>query len=331
MPISRRGLIAAGLALTTVGAVGIASTLNASAAQINQSAGSPAAVGAANPVSEHFTPPPALPGSAQSLSVAASSVPDGEDVTTLEPTAEYAPKGRPGATAAGGRTAAAQGVQALAAPVVSFFYASASQKVVSDGTYATMTIAKPKLEDEDFHSLAEVTAQSADGRQIVEVGWTVDRQVNGDDNPHLFVYHWVDRKESCYNGCGFVQYSSTVKPGAVLPTGVAKRFAIQHFGGAWWVMYDTEWVGYFPDSLWGGGFTRTGLAQWFGEVAAASTAPCTDMGNGKAASNKNAAAITDVGFLNGPLPGIAAGATSTYYGVAAATANSYRFGGKGAC
>lgn len=49
--------------------------------------------------------------------------------------------------------------------------------------------------------------QSEDGRHIVEVGWTVDRELNGDAQPHLFVYHWVDGQATCYNGCGFVQYS----------------------------------------------------------------------------------------------------------------------------
>jgi hypothetical protein len=330
VPISRRGLIAAGLALTTVGAVGIASTLNA-AAQVIDSVGPPPAVSAAGPVAEHRTPPPPLSRSAVARGFSASSVPDSEATTSLEPTPEYAPKGLPGVKAAGGRTASAQGVQALAAPAVTFHYASASQHAVSDGTQATITIAKPKLDDEDFHSLAEVAAQSADGQQIVEVGWTVDRVVNGDDSPHLFVYRWVDRKESCYNACGFVPYGSTIKPGAVLPTGVAKLFAIKHFGDAWWINYDNQWIGYYPDSLWDGRFTRTGLTQWFGEVAAADATPCTDMGNGKAASNKNAAAITDIGFFNGPAPAIAAGATSIYYSVAGVTDNAYRFGGKGAC
>ena len=282
--------------------------MNTAAAQVADAAGPPPATSAANPVAE-----------------------PGEGTTPLGPTSAYAPKGLPGVKAAGGRTARAQGVQALAAPAVNFLYSSASQFAVSDGTQATITIAKPILEAEDFHSLAEVAVQSADGRQIVEVGWTVDRKVNGDDKPHLFVYHWVDRKETCYNVCGFVPYGSATKPGAVLPIGDDKLFAIKHFGNAWWINYDNVWIGYYPDSLWGGKFTRTGLTQWFGEVAAADATPCTDMGNGKAASSKNAAAITGIGFFEGPAPAIAAGATSIYYSVAAATKDAYRFGGKGAC
>ena len=53
-----------------------------------------------------------------------------------------------------------------------------------------------------------------------------------------------------------------------------------HYNDAWWIVYDTEWIGYFPDDLWDGNYTRSGLQQFFGEVAASSTKPCTDMGNG---------------------------------------------------
>jgi hypothetical protein len=332
VPISRRGLIAAGLALTTVGAVGVASTLNAGAAQIAEP---PSAVAAANLTAQHRKPPAALPGggtartAGKAKGIAAAAA---DDAAPLEPTPEFAPKGLPGRTAAkASNVNAASAAKAAPAPAVSFLYASASQNANSEGTYATMTIAKPELAEGDYHSLAEVAAQSANGKQIIEVGWTVDRNVNGDSDPHLFVYHWVDGVETCYNGCGFVQYSANVKPGSVLPTGVAKRFAIQHYGDVWWIMYDNEWVGYFPDSLWAGRFTRTGLTQWFGEVAAASAAPCTDMGNGKPALDPASAAITDIGYLNGPKPKITTGATSLFYTALTASANAYRFGGEGAC
>ena len=43
--------------------------------------------------------------------------------------------------------------------------------------------AKPALATSDYHSLAELAVQSADGNHIVEVGWNVDRVVNGDDDP----------------------------------------------------------------------------------------------------------------------------------------------------
>jgi hypothetical protein len=335
--ISRRGLTAAGLALATVGTVGVASTLNAGAAEVTRS---PSAA-----TSSRFaalrTPPPRLPGDRSPVGRTATSTrvsgvsAAGVEAAPLEPAAAYAPKGVPSRGPAKGGVASTLQTEAQTllapAPTINFFYAQASQAAVADGTYATMTVGRPALAAEDYHSLAEVAAQSADGRQIVEAGWTVDRNINGDAEPHLFVYHWVDRTETCYNGCGFVQYSPTIQPGSALPVGTAKRFGIQHFSGSWWIMYDNQWVGYFPDSLWQGRFTKTGLTQWFGEVAAGSPAPCSEMGTGVPAAAAGAAEIRGIGFIAGPAVQIASGASSSYYTVSQSSSNAYRYGGPGAC
>jgi hypothetical protein len=321
--IAPRGLIAAGLALAVAAAAGIAAQIasphDADADQVTTGVD-----GADVPL---LSPPPFAPGAGNAARAAVAEAVAGlSAVAPTLPTPSFAPKGRPSAVRGGAlpRTLAA-------ASAVQFLYASASQTAASDGALANVTVAKPGLMAADYHSLAEVAAQSADGRQIVEVGWTVDRGVNGDDRPHLFVYHWVDGEDSCYNGCGWVQYSTSVVAGAALPNAAAKRFTIQHFSAAWWIGYDTEWVGYFPDSLWGGRFTRAGLSQWFGEVAATTSAPCTDMGNGKSASNASAASFSNIALVGGPAANIAIGASSPYYTVTSVSSSSFRFGGPGAC
>jgi hypothetical protein len=85
---------------------------------------------------------------------------------------------------------------------------------------------------------------------------------------------------------------------------VSKRFGIQFYNGAWWIAYDSEWIGYFPGELWGGRYTQSGLIQWFGEVAASTTTPCTDMGTGASAFDSSAARAGSISLLNGPLPSI---------------------------
>jgi hypothetical protein len=297
--ISRRRLLAVGLVLASVGTVGFA-TVTAAGAQT-------------------------VPNSAVRL--------DHPTVTAAqltESTGEYAPKGRPPRQT----TEAAGAVRSpmLAANATTYMYGVGSQSATADGMYATLSMARPQLAPGDFHTLAELAAESADGQQIVEIGWTVDRSINSDDAPHLFVYHWVNGAGSCYNGCGFVQASSSARPGMSVPSDGSKYFGIEQYQGNWWVMYDTEWVGYFPNSLWSGRFTQLGLAQWFGEVAAGSAAPCTDMGNGNPASSANAASFSGVGFFNGPAVRVNAAATnSTWYSARRVTANSFRFGGPGAC
>src|SRR6516162_3792920 len=124
---------------------------------------------------------------------------------------------------------------------------------------------------------------SADRMQQVEVGWTVDYNVNGDLLPHLFVYHWVDGAQTCYNGCGFVRYSGSVVPGEVLPAGTRKAFTIMHYQGNWWIAYDGNWFGYYPDSLWGNRYTTSGEIDAYGEVSTSvpDYLSCTEMGNGR--------------------------------------------------
>jgi hypothetical protein len=53
--------------------------------------------------------------------------------------------------------------------------------------FANVTVARPELAKVDSHSLAELAAESADARNIVEVGWTVDRSLFKDvTHPNLY-------------------------------------------------------------------------------------------------------------------------------------------------
>jgi hypothetical protein len=185
---------------------------------------------------------------------------------------------------------------------VRFHYSSVRQKGDSEGTYANLVIAGPDKEDPnnkvklglgDYHTLTEISVQSADGKQAVEVGWTIDRLLNGNDQPHLFVYHWVDGKRTCYNTCDFsapdpkTVGTPSVGPGGALPAGTVRNFGIQFSGNAWWIAYGTEWIGYYPATNWQDPvtkeykFTRATQHQWFGEVASSSLDPCTSMGTGE--------------------------------------------------
>jgi hypothetical protein len=256
---------------------------------------------------------------------------------SLVPEPEYAPKGWSSEDAELDSTTttvvppAPPGAKKAVPNNVYFHYALGAQEAQVDGTWANLSIAKPVLAQGDYHTLAELAVQSADGRQIVEVGWNVDRSVNGDSDPHMFVYYWKDRQPSCYNACGFTMYSTNVKPGDTLPVGVQKRFGIQHSGGVWWIAYDSEWIGYFPDSLWNGNYTQGGLVQWFGEVASADSTPCTEMGNGQWASSGSATRIGSISFTNGPAVNFTPRSTSSYYSVQALSDRTFRYGGPGAC
>jgi hypothetical protein len=197
----------------------------------------------------------------------------------------------------------------------------------TEGVFATVRIGKPALgaPGAGYHTLAEIAAvrPSVNGRQMVEIGWNVDRAVNGSSvEPHLFVFHWVNETAACYNGCGFVDYGpNTVNAGANLGTGglahtgTAKHMSILYSGGNWWVSYNNTWVGYFPGSLWSGAtpaatFTSMQRVQLFGEAVVEDGNECgTQMGTGTHAHtggvpNTAAAYFSSGGYTetSGPAP-----------------------------
>lgn len=148
------------------------------------------------------------------------------------------------------------------------------------GASALLPQAQPKLDPPGVgHSLAEVAVQSAGQQQVVEVGWTVD-SAEGDLRPHLFVFAWVNGKGLGYDCCGYVQTSRTWAPGDHVKPGISARYGIRHSHGKWWISYRGQRIGYYPDSLWHGGFTHGGVSQAFGEVASNGRAG-TEMINGR--------------------------------------------------
>lgn len=345
MSISRRGFLAAGLAVAAVGAIGVVSTLNAGA---EETPATPAVEAAVDPAG---APPALLPWGAEphplkmgssgesSRSLAAEGESAARDPQAASgSTVDFGPKGqslRNGALTTSETSIAPLPPGRRAAKTqreVDYLYAAGKQTAEADGASALLTVANPRVSGNDWHSLAEVAMQSADEQQIVEIGWTVDRTTNGDDDTHLFVYHWVDGAETCYNTCDFTPYRlASIRPGDTLATGANKQFGIQHFNGSWWVAYDSEWLGYFSDRVWDGEFTRSGLIQIFGEVAASSTSPCTQMGNGTVPdSTSSGARIGNTAFVNGPTVQLRVSASSRYSAVQSSD-RTFRYGGPGAC
>lgn len=367
MSQSRRGLLAAGLAAAVVGSMGVVWTLSANAdetpdasrpavvTETSEAAEPAEATEAITPADDAAAVPPKLlpwgakptrlkraKAGANSAAVAAADADAAPADTSgrTTPVPEYAPKGRTSRTGSlkkGTTTvvppAPPNVAKAAAANSVYYNYAKGNQTGETDGSWANLIVSKPTVVAGDYHSLAEISVQSGgENPNVVEVGWTVDRSVNGDNDPHLFVFYWKNGVPTCYNACGFKQYSPTVKPGDTLPVGDPKRFGIQHSGGNWWIAYNSEWIGYFPDALWDGAYTRAGFVQWFGEVASSTAVPCTAMGNGLLPSDPDAARIGSISMTNGPDAKVTLQPTTphpTWYDVKWVTDKTFRFGGPG--
>jgi hypothetical protein len=254
------------------------------------------------------------------------------------PVGRYAPKGRPPEGMPAWMAAAAAAPAGPLATDTKYLYATTRTLTgaYTAGAGATILQGDPALGVGDAHSLAEIWVASEDRMQIVELGWTVDPLVNGDIQPRLFVFHWIDGNQTCYNGCGFRQVAATKRPGMRVIAGEAHRYEIKLVYFDWWVFYDGEAIGYFPHTEWGGRFLKAAQVLWYGEVAAATTTPCTQMGNGKPGGDMGAAAYTDMHVFNidgDDAPAVSLASTVTndaLYSLETMGPSAFRFGGPGA-
>jgi hypothetical protein len=243
-----------------------------------------------------------------------------------------------------GPPASAVGQTETAVTRPGYFYVAAHQSASADGAQGRFLVADPKVGGSECHSLAEMAVESGDGKQIIEVGWTVDpQQFGGSTKPHLFVFYWVNGDPMCYDeGCGFEPKGDLA--GSVLEVGSEPVFTIRYVADKWEIWDNSTLVGFYPESLWEAAkkptsFTKAGLTQWFGEVSAnpKTTEPCSQMGTGKFPDvGAGADEISGMTLLGGPRVSfwLLTSAPSFYKGERVPAddhyANTMRFGGPGA-
>jgi hypothetical protein len=170
-----------------------------------------------------------------------------------------------------------------------FFYASAAENILADGGGMTLQIEKPVVDDSGGggHSIGEIAVDGfggpGAGLNDVEIGFSVDPDQWGDNDPHLFVYHWNNGNETCYNSCRWRPASNTYYAGMDLSSLVGQQIYTGwvYYQGAWWAWFNDQWLGNIPDSAWDIPFTQALNIHWYGEVASNNgIPPQTQMGNG---------------------------------------------------
>lgn len=155
------------------------------------------------------------------------------------------------------------------------------------------------------HSLAQLWAIE-NGHQScfsdVETGWIESYGLEGDVQPHLFIYAF-----DCGVGLGYVGKSSipwVQSSNVVFPNSIVTHndtwhtYGVHLYGSNWWLYYDGQWVGYIPPSAW---TRRFPVSLWNGEAGGEVETPeqitCTDMGwNGRYGSNPEAAMFKEVWY-----------------------------------
>lgn len=226
-----------------------------------------------------------------------------------------------------------------------YYYGNAYEYVTADGGGMTFDVEAPlNFEGEDGgHTIDEIAVEKDGGSDLtdVEMGWSVSFDQWGDTDTHLFVYHWINGAETCYDACNWQQYSSTYAPGMSLSAlvGTPVYMGWVHANSAWWAWFNDEWLGYFNDTEWSGGFTQAGLIQWYGEVASSNgVPPRSQMGNGLFAEKTASATMATMCSANASKwicsydDGQSAGATvPSFYDIESNTSyGAARYGGPGA-
>lgn len=177
-----------------------------------------------------------------------------------------------------------------------YYYASAGEATTADGGGMSVSVEQPKFAGQrPGHSLVEIAlSDEQEQANIVEIGWTVSPAEYGNKFPHLFVFHWIDGLPTCYNACGWRQWSNTYYPGQNLHRLVGQLVYIGYvyWNGNWWAWFDNQWLGYFPGSEWQGRFEKTAILQWFGEIASGNgLPPRIQMGRGAFPQKANSAVM----------------------------------------
>lgn len=196
---------------------------------------------------------------------------------------------------------------------------------------ANFTVDNPWVETStgfSEHSVTEIAVVRDDGdgyRQIVEIGWGTNTQIDGDLATRLWSGIWVDGNWFGWNDqawgyhaycedspCTHAQGNDVLveENGSSLS---ATDFTIQHDATteAWWVGYDGHWFAYYPDTIWTGAavspaFTSGGYYDVFGEyVTNYDGDGWGDMGNSQfpSATVAGAASITSI-TVNGSGSGV---------------------------
>jgi hypothetical protein len=143
-------------------------------------------------------------------------------------------------------------------------YAKVDQYAANWGGDAVFNLWNPYVERDSEFSLSQIWVVRGSGsdKQTLEAGWQDFYDLYGSHLPKLFIYSTQDGYGStgCYNGtCGdWVQYSATIVPTmgwTVHSSTGGTQYVIQlrwqrdDTNDNWWLMYGTQWVGYYRGSL----------------------------------------------------------------------------------
>ncbi|MET9023695.1 neprosin family prolyl endopeptidase [Actinopolymorpha sp. NPDC004070] len=163
-------------------------------------------------------------------------------------------------------------------------YAHAYQFVTNYGTEAYINTWKPYVQWSNEFSLGQLWTVRGSGAalQTLEVGAQTYKDLNGDWEPHLFIFYTTNAYSQSGDNLGgyntdvrgWVQVGTSSFPGMRVAESIAGGdqydllIKVQLYQGNWWVRIGAEWMGYYPASLYSDTGLRTMADQvdWGGEI-----------------------------------------------------------------
>ena len=152
-----------------------------------------------------------------------------------------------------------------------YLYVADYDSTPTTGALVNLPINAQTVSIEPDHSLFEMALMYTPSGGIgdtIEIGVTTDPALNGDSNPHWFVFSWINGTPRAYDsGSDFVSdignFWSTPLTSA---EGTSERVGFSYSTNDWWLTLNGVTAGYFPGSEWGGVFTKSSTIEVYGEV-----------------------------------------------------------------
>ncbi|KAK9277761.1 hypothetical protein L1049_007308 [Liquidambar formosana] len=157
------------------------------------------------------------------------------------------------------------------------------------GAGAKISIYNPRVQPLQLSS-AQIKIQN--GGDSIQVGWTVNPTLYGDNRTQLFTFLNTSASQ-CYNTrCpGFIITNTKIPLDAVLEP-ISQRGGPQYewgffiyredYSGTWWLVMgpDNTKIGFWPQSIFSGLADLGTYVEWGGEVASVQGIPSPEMGTG---------------------------------------------------
>jgi hypothetical protein len=193
----------------------------------------------------------------------------------------------------------------------------------------------PTCADGCGHSIVEIMAADATGKNTIEYGWGVAANAA---QPTLGIGLWANGQplDALAN---FVRASTKVKIGQTVTVGATGTYGISFDSASqeWQLFYNGTEVGYFPQSIWssrGTSYTAVGWDEIFGEVVQpALTVAHMEMGNAILGSSPGSASVSDYQLLDSStaadFSSFFVDANSRFYDDGGTSSTGFSYGGPG--